>query len=268
MKLKRREFILASIAGLIGVLLGDALLYEPRIAVAVSRVELRFEALEDKVRIAQLSDVHFGNPSPVWSAVEVVQGVKPDLIAVTGDIFTDGDELENGVKLLEELSETADVFLVHGNWDYWSGADLDRLEREAGRLGVRVLRNSGLQFRGDIWIAGVDDPYTRRDRLNRALMGSSGVKILLAHSPQIIGEAEGKVELVISGHTHGGQVAIPGLGPLYVPLPKKYRRYVAGLYEVNGTYLYVNRGIGNSFLPVRFACPPEVTVFELGPREG
>jgi len=118
------------------------------------------------------------------------------------------------------------------------------------------LVNENIEVEDNFYIVGVDDPYTMHDRLDKALQGirENSVIVLLAHSPEIVGKAANKVDIILAGHTHGG--------PLYVPLPRKYRRYVSGLFKVGETYMYVNRGIGTSILPVRFMCTPEVTCLD------
>jgi len=133
---------------------------------------------------------------------------------------------------------------------------------------VTVLRNDfTIISRGNcsIVFAGVDDPYAGRDDLYKALYGvpRNYFIVLIAHSPQIIDKAKGKVGIILSGHTHGGQIVIPFYGPVMVPLPREYRRYVSGLYVIGDTYMYVTRGIGTSIYPIRMFCPPEITLIKL-----
>ncbi|MBO8181669.1 MAG: metallophosphoesterase [Archaeoglobus sp.] len=270
MKVTRRKFLTGAFAGISAILLSDALLYEPRILISVEKLEVS-GSVEERFRIVQISDIHLGNVTPIWNALSVIKRLKPDVVVVTGDVFSSPEKLDEGVELVEELSDLAPTLIVYGNWDYWSGVDLEEFEVRVGSNAkdAKILKNSYVMM-NRVCFAGVDDPYTGRDVLEKAISireGFKGFTVLLAHSPQIIGKAEGRVDLVLSGHTHGGQVTIPGIGPLYVPLPKEYRKYKSGLYKVGNTLLYVNRGIGTSVFPARFACPPEVTLISLHPGD-
>ena len=264
-KVSRRAFILSALVGGLGLLLTDSLFYEPRVHVSLEYLDVVLNGLGEDFTIGHISDIHLGSPSPIWRALNVLKDGNPDVIVVTGDIFSKQDRLEEGLEVVGRLIEIAPTYLVYGNWDYWSNVDLDEFKRKAENIGAVILRNEWVRLEYGVYLIGVDDPYTGRDRLEEAMVGCKGPKVLLAHSPQIIGKAEGRVNLILSGHTHGGQVVIPGLGPLYVPLPGKYRKYCSGLYTVGETLMYVNRGIGISVFPIRFACPPEVTLVRLTP---
>ncbi len=166
--------------------------------------------------------------------------------------------------LLHRLGEVAEVYVVLGNHDIWSGLAPGQLKGffQTGD-NVYVLGNESIYHDG-FWIVGVNDPYTYLDNLDKALEDvDSNPRLLLAHSPQIIGEAVDKVDLVLSGHTHGGQVRIPFIGPLWLPLPPKYWGYDYGLFQVSETKMFVTRGVGTTFLPLRFNCPPEIVVLSL-----
>jgi len=155
------------------------------------------------------------------------------------------------------------VFAVLGNHD------TELVKNYLTASGIRVLDNEHEKiFLGKdyIYLIGVDDPWTGRDDLARAMEGTEkdGLKILLAHSPDIIDKAaKQKIDLVLVGHTHGGQVNIPFLGELIQSLLKYGQQYTKGLFKIDSTYLYVNRGIGTSVFPIRFNCPPEITLIEL-----
>lgn len=132
---------------------------------------------------------------------------------------------------------------------------------------VHILLNENVAIYKNgspIYIAGVDDPYIGYDNVESALrkIREEDVVILLAHSPQIIDKCIGKVDLILSGHTHGGQVIIPFFGPLFVPLPYEYRKFTYGYFDFNRTKMFVSRGIGTSIFPIRFLCPPEIVIIE------
>jgi hypothetical protein len=129
-----------------------------------------------------------------------------------------------------------------------------------------VLRNQGVELKvgdGKLYLAGVDDLWAGRKDVSRALagMGRQQLKVLLTHNPDIVEEVNGVgLDLVLAGHTHGGQVRLPLIGPLVVPSIYG-TRYACGLFDFGKTKMYVNRGLGVVPPPVRFLVRPEITVF-------
>ncbi len=255
--LSRRRFLkLAGFAALLGA--GYPVLEARR--VEVTRVDID---LGLGIRAVHLTDTHFS--TSIFSSSEVATAIaelNPDMIFHTGDLVTFRRGLEEAASFLAGLSEVAPVYLVPGNHDHWSGIGGGVLKRELGS-GVRVLLNEAVHI-GDLIIAGVDDPYTGRANLVEALRGTGkATTILLAHSPQIIGGASSRVDLVLAGHTHGGQVRFPGVGALWLPLPRKYRRFDYGLFTTGRTKMFVSRGVGTGYIPLRLNCPPEIVVVNL-----
>lgn len=225
------------------------------------------------VRIAHVSDTHFGfPPSPGWMGrvLEQVRARRPDLLVHTGD-FLSGQTtgVPPGAELLTGLDAPLGAFGVLGNHDHFADTQslLGVLER--GRL--RLLRNEavGLEREGTrLWVAGVDDLGTGHDDLEAALreVPAGEPVVLLSHSPDLVEEASDRaVSLMLSGHTHGGQVCLPLWGPVFC-FSRFYKRYAAGLFQVGPTSLYVNRGLGMALLPLRFLCRPEVTLLTLRSR--
>ena len=269
-KLSRRRFLALMGAAALG-LAADTSLVEPYLALEVSHLELHV-GVRRALRILQVTDLHFGNsllPFAYEAALSAARSAHPDLVAVTGDLISKAEGVEAAISFIAQLSRLAPTYVVPGNWEYWSlgeGVEVEGFLKsleEAG--GAKVLVNESDEV-GGVDLLGVDDPYLGLDDLDEALRGSrGGVKVLLAHSPQVIGKAEGRVDVVLAGHTHGGQLHIPFIGPLFVPLPSKYRKYVAGLFEEGGTYVYVCRGVGMSLAPLRFMCRPEVAIVDLRP---
>jgi hypothetical protein len=257
--LSRRRFL--TLTALTAALGGGYTLFEAR-NVEVTRLDLR---LGLGLRAVHLTDTHFSTSifSP-GKVVAAVAGLNPELIFHTGDVVTYRRGLEEAARFLEALRDVAPVYLVPGNHDHWSGVGTAGLKKVLETRGIAVLANSASNY-GDLAIAGVDDPYTGRANLERALRGAGDaeVRLLLAHSPQIIGEASQKVELVLAGHTHGGQVRIPGAGALWLPLPREYWRFDYGLFRVDRAKMFVSRGLGTGYLPVRLNCPPEIVLLSL-----
>ncbi len=235
--------------------------------IAIENLPQRF----DGVKIVQLSDFHslwFGSREK--KVLEMLEELKPDFVFITGD-FVDPitkaitDRKLNSVKIFwQKLGEKYEnrIFGVLGNHDtkfvknYLIESGITILDNENKKL---ILNNE------HIYLVGVDDPWTRRANLSKAMEGieNEGPKILLAHAAEIIDEAvREKIDLVLVGHTHGGQINFPVLEWLQ-PLSEYGRKYTSGLFRIEDTYLYVNRGIGTSILPIRFNCPPEITLIEL-----
>lgn len=222
------------------------------------------------LRVALLSDLHLGfSASSGWIAgvLGEVASRTPDLVVVTGDFFSgQSTGVPAGSERLASLQAPSGVFGVLGNHDYF--ADTEALLGVLDGTSLRLLRNQAVALeRGGarLWVAGVDDLSTGHDDLDAALRAipEGEATILLSHSPDLVEEASDRgVSLMVSGHTHGGQVCLPGLGPLFC-FSRFYRRYAAGRFQVGPTALYVNRGLGKALLPFRFLCRPEVTFLTL-----
>ena len=195
--------------------------------------------------------------------------LKPDLIALTGDFITySRASIEPVAEILGGLRARNGVVAVLGNHDFRVGADV--IERALLRRKIRVLRNRHLQFHqgGDtLHVVGVDD-YRYGADLPKALRGvpTGAPTVLLAHNPRLVNTAASHgVGLMLSGHTHGGQVNIPLLGNVYGRTPEQLR-YKIGWDRLGDTQIYVTRGIGTIVLPWRFRCPSEIACLELAPH--
>ena len=232
--------------------------------------------LFDRTRIVHLTDFHsywFGSREK--RVLQILKELEPDFVFITGDfidsttkLITDRDL--SSVKIFwQKLGEKYEnrIFAVLGNHDPGFLKNL----LEENYINVLDNENKKIFINGDfIYLVGVDDPRTGRDDLAKAMKGiqENRPKILLAHAPDIINEAvEKRINLVLVGDTHGGQVNIPILEKL-LPLSEYGRKYLSGLFNVQGTYLYVNRGVGTSILPIRFNSPPEIALIELNNFDG
>jgi predicted MPP superfamily phosphohydrolase len=242
---------------------------------AVEHVDVPIRGLPaalEGITIAQLSDLHVSEET---SAAHVAQAValaareRPDLIVLTGDYVTSGQEfIPAAVRAVAGLRAPLGVYAVLGNHDHWSGAP-DRLTAGFEDAGIGMLNNAHrrLPVRDSaIWLAGVDDPWLEQADLEHALRGipEDGLRILLAHEPDFADTAARYgIQLQLSGHSHGGQVRLPLAG--HIVVPPMSRRYPIGLQRVQGTsaLVYTNRGIGVVAPAVRFNCRPEVTILRL-----
>jgi hypothetical protein len=240
-------------------------------SITVERVEIWLKRLPkefDKFRVVQLSDVHhspFTDVEQVTRAVEVANSLDADLIALTGDYVSHEAEFISPVaEMLGRLRAKHGVYAILGNHDHWTDAEL--LTTAFRDEGIKVLINQGFRFEknnASFWLAGVDDTMVGLADLHKALHGSklNEMKFVLCHNPVILRRAEReKVDLVLSGHTHGGQIKVPGENNKPVLLT---HRRASGLHRRGETQIYITRGIGTVVVPVRYQCPPEVSLLEL-----
>jgi hypothetical protein len=232
-------------------------------------------------RIAQLSDIHIGpfmTAKEIRRYVDIANGLKPELVALTGDFVTwDASTQFAAVDALAGVKAPFGVYGSLGNHEMWTKVE-DSITRLFARRGIRILRGERALIRsGDqvINLLGVDyqsrSPMgPRGQRLVREylegvdrLMAPGTVNILLSHNPNTFDRAaEYGIDLSLAGHTHGGQVTLEFISPDLSP-SRLITPYVRGWFEKPGGQLYVNRGIGTIGVPIRFDAPPEITIFEL-----
>lgn len=249
---------------------------EPR-QIQVTRHTLALADLPEPwvgARVVHLSDLHYGNPRSDYlfgRMVEIVDDLKPDLILITGDFVTRAArEVEPSLPYLRKLKARHGVLGVLGDHDFDGKTrhPITGLCSSLAEVGIRLLRNSAVELPGGLRIAGVD-PTTGKVKmadLRAALRAlSEPPHILLSHSPDLITQASiHRVGMLLCGHTHGGQVVVPGYGP---PITHTHvgRKYASGWSEMKGTRMYTLRGLGSHF-SLRFCCTPEVAEFTLAPR--
>ena len=232
-------------------------------------------------RIVQLSDFHCSRqvtPSYLREAVDIALAQDADLVVLTGDFVHRGFKyVERVAETLGQLTAREGVFAVLGNHDFSVRNSLGfrrhrHLHRAVARAltaqGIQVLHNEGVELVRNgqsMYLVGVEDLWSRTCDLERAFAGLSPAVpcVTLAHNPRTVERLDGRrCDLMLSGHTHGGQVHVPGVGrPTLGP---KARRFAAGLYRYRNTSIYVNKGVGFGFR-FRFGVRPEVAVFTLRP---
>ncbi len=220
-------------------------------------------------RIIHITDLHLrrGLGFREKELVRKVNALKPDLIFITGDFIDREDQIPSAIELIRSFHSRIGVFGVPGNTDHIV-MDSDDLVRGLSPSGIDLLINEARQIDlGNgrfLWLVGIDDPKYGYDKLAKALRGVpySLPLILLAHGPDIFhGAVREKINLVLVGDTHGGQVGIPFL----VRMSEYANRgpYMKGLFYEGQTHMYVNRGIGTKTLPIRFLCRPEIAVIKV-----
>ncbi len=255
---------------LYGALFGARALRRERVTVPVAGLPEGWRG----ARIVQLSDLHAGRHvtrERLQAIARRAARLNPDLVVVTGDIVHNSPAFaRQAAEAISSIPARHGVFACLGNHDFWAGPDA--VERELERAGVHVLRNRGLLLeRGGsgLWLCGVDDPWGGRFDLAAALRGrpEGAATVLLSHQPNTWQRAQDLgVELQLSGHTHGVQVALLWLHRS-LSLARLITPFVAGLYRVGRSYLYVNRGAGSVMPMVRLGARPEVTELTLVPAE-
>lgn len=218
----------------------------------------------DGLTTVQVSDLHVNGEvtEAHHRMVDLVQQLRPGLIVVTGDVVDVDTSVDDGAALINSLRAPLGTWAVPGNRDHLAEA-VYPLSQALATRDAHLLVNRSAQVEDGFWLIGVDDPSEGRDDLHQALqhVPAEGVRLLLAHSPNIVGRIGGtRFDLVLAGHTHGGQVNLPLVRDNWLR-DEPARRYPAGLYQTDSVPLYVNRGIGTYYLPLRFGSRPEITAF-------
>ncbi len=215
------------------------------------------------LKLVQLSDFHlhpFTTAAQIEAAVEEARVLQPDVAVLTGDyVLATADAIFELAPILARLNPRLGIYAVLGNHDHWQSAAVVRQGLQ--EVGITLLHNCHVALEGGLVVAGVDDPWVGRPDLASALDGlsSADVVVLLAHEPDFADQftRDPRVHLQLSGHSHGGQVRVPGIGAVF--LPQHGQKYDMGLYQVQDAWVYTNRGLGVTGANVRLNCPPEIT---------
>jgi predicted MPP superfamily phosphohydrolase len=263
------------VAGTYGLLYGRLNLETTAQTILLPRLPRAFEGF----RICQLSDIHIGPFMPaeeIRKYVAIANAQKAEIVVLTGDFVTfDPDTQQAVVEALSGLRAPFGVYGCLGNHDAWARVE-DSITELFRQTGVRILRaaNASIATHGEsLNLIGVDFQSPRRfgpsppvrDLLGNIvdLIDRDRVNILLSHNPDTFDRAaELGVDLSLAGHTHGGQFALEFISPEIAP-SRLVTPYVAGWFRKPGGQLYVNRGIGTIFIPIRVGAPPEITVYRL-----
>lgn len=275
-RVNRRKFIgMTALAGA-GIIAAEGVLIEPMLP-RIVRAEIglsRWPSRMDGFTVALLSDFHYDpifSIHPIKSAVQIVNNIRPDMVLLAGDFVTSSTfeiprhsakDAEPCAQLLQGLQAPHGVWAVMGNHDAVAG--VAHLTAALRAVGIAVLANSAVPIERNgerFWLAGVGDVLKRGADLHAALapIPSGEAVVLMAHEPDYADYvARYPVDLQLSGHTHGGQICLPLLPPLY--LPPLGKKYVSGLHRIAGLTLYTTVGIGTIGLPMRLRCPPEITL--------
>jgi hypothetical protein len=222
-------------------------------------------------RIAHISDIHLGqwiSTKRIEGVVNLVNKLEPDLVAITGDSvsYVVNEPVLDMLRVLKNLKPKDATVAVLGNHDHWVGAK--EIRSVMGESNIIELENDVYTLkRGNatLHIAGVDSITLEKNDLDAVLrkLPPSGPAILLAHEPDFadVSAATGRFSLQLSGHSHGGQMIIPGLGTPFRGY--QFRKYPLGEYKVGDMVQYTNRGLGTNVFWIRINCPPEITILRL-----
>jgi len=234
--------------------------------VDITRLPCRHAPLAGR-RAVQISDLHLDRYHARHDRlVNHIAGLRPDWIFVTGDLLTISSGLPHLFRFLAGLRSLAPVYLTLGNHDHYSGVPLGHFSEMADRHKVDLLVNQTVFLplpQGELAITGVDDPSLHRADLRCLPRRAPGrFTVLLAHAPNILDLLDDRhaADLVLCGHSHGGQWQLPFIRPFWLPYGCNGRE--AGEHRRNGHRLYINRGLGWSMLPIRLNCPPEIVVID------
>lgn len=222
------------------------------------------DCAENPINTVHISDLHFNKNTPDRRIEKILKKIKelnPQAIFITGDLIDKKNGIEKAKSLVEKLSQISPVFIVLGNWDYYVlKYNVREFKKELEKSGAKVLINQATKERigeEEVNIIGIDVYADKNIFIGKE---ENLCNIVLAHSPNIIFKAKEKnIEIVLSGHTHGGQIYVPFLTKKIIPVEPEFKKFISGYYKEGNTQLYVNRGIGTSTLPFRFLIPPEIT---------
>lgn len=208
-------------------------------------------------RIVQFSDLHYrGDSAYLKRVIETINGEKPDLVCFTGDVVEEAKFFAPALELLKEIK--APLYGIPGNHDFWARVDFELARKVFAAQGGRWLMDESIELqRSGIKLFGVTGGKQPKWELSE-----SGTNILLSHYPNWSEKiSDARFDLILSGHSHGGQVRLPGVGALLTP--SGVGRFEMGMFETAAGPMYVNPGIGYFYANIRFCCRPEVTIFEI-----
>jgi hypothetical protein len=255
---------------LILLLLGSAWSFLEPYQVQLKEVEIKFQNLDSRaknLKIVQISDIHFKKIGVrEKKLLKILKKIEPDYLLITGDIVDwKADDLDSLSQFCQSLSGIAKkgTFGVYGNHEHLN-FKFSKLKPIFEESGIKILENQSIFLEESIYLIGADDPHLGFDNLKIATdqIDQKAPKILLAHSPEIFRKVKQENILVLAGHTHGGQINVPIIVNLILPL-RYNKQYKKGLFKEGSRWLYINKGIGTTFLPLRFNSLPEITIIRL-----
>lgn len=219
------------------------------------------------LKFVYAADFHVGKKDTARLAktVDLINAQHADMVLLGGD-FVKGHKEKSTLPIeliaheLSHIKSDYPVYTVLGNHDMWVGGD--KIQKVLEKNGIKVLRNTNdfvTVNNKKIYIAGVEDITTGFPDLAKAFSGTEQPVILLSHQPDILPKIESDVNIILAGHTHGGQVVFPLIGPILIPSAYG-KKFLSGYVEDDDKKMIITKGLGTSILPVRFNCKPEINV--------
>jgi len=268
-KLSRRKFIKRGILTSLGLVLLDSLWFEKYVIdwnyFDISKNE------NNKIKIIQISDLHFDTLRYFHKAIaKKINKLKPDLIFITGDSVDKTEKIDSLNEFLNLIDHSILKFAITGNWEYWGSVDLNKLKQSYSENNCELLinENRSLTIKNrEISIIGIDDYVGGNADFKTAIkhLKPTETNIVLSHCPEhrdiITKEKDNlNIDLVLSGHTHGGQITFLGIVPFK---PRGSGRYLKGWYVETEPKMYISKGVGTSILPIRFGARAEMVEMEI-----
>ena len=253
----RRRFLLYSLLATPVAVWADAKFVE---LTWVRTRTLRLTSGTPSHRIIQITDIHHkSDRAYLESVVRKINALSPDVVLFTGDLIENARYVAEALEIIGQIKSP--IYAVPGNHDYWSGADFGVIGQSlAATGGALLLDQQATCANGSIHLSG--DACMHLGDVNRFIPRPGAFNILMIHYPVFVeGVRDHRYDLILAGHSHGGQVRIPFYGPLITL--NGVGRYDLGLFKTPAGPLYVNPGLGWLEIPLRFNCRPEITVFEV-----
>ncbi|MCE7992912.1 MAG: metallophosphoesterase [Roseivirga sp.] len=268
-KLSRRKLIKRGILATIGLIVLDTLWFEKYV------IDWNYYDISkpgrDKVRIVQISDLHMDKLRSFHKSIaRKINQKKPDLLFITGDSVDKTEKIDALSEFLALIDHSIPKYAITGNWEYWGEVDLLKLTQTYAQHNCRLLINEheSVAIRNrKLSIIGIDDLVGGEADFRTAIqdLDTTDTHIVLSHCPQhrdIIAQEKGAlhIDLVLSGHTHGGQITLLGIVPFK---PQGSGRYLKGWYQDAEPKMYISKGIGTSILPIRFGARAEMVEMDI-----
>ncbi len=241
--------------------------------ITITEYEVQSPKITEEIKIAQISDLHNGRFGNMLE--KKLQYINPDFIAITGDLIDSNKlNLDLTIKYLKDMLDIAPVFYVSGNHEGWASDIYDTLLEKMQKMGVTILNGESRELsvnENKIIVMGIDDPSINNNinQLDNLLYDRNEFVLLLSHRPELFELYQNRgIDLVLTGHAHGGQFRIPFVGGVIAPNQGFFPKYSSGMFSSNdNTKMIVSRGIGNSVIPLRINNPPEIVVVKLVSKE-
>ncbi|MDO6739440.1 metallophosphoesterase [Wenyingzhuangia sp. 2_MG-2023] len=267
--LTRRKFIKTGILSTIGLIVLDSLWFE-KYVIEWNHFDIS-KSNKNKIKIIQISDLHFDKLRYFhMSIAKKINSKKPDIVFITGDSVDKTEKIDSLNEFLELIDKSIPKYAITGNWEYWGNVNLTKLKNVFSKNNCELLINENrtINIRNrEISIIGIDDFVGGNADFEKAIenLKQTETNIVLSHCPEhrdIITKQKGSlnIDLVLSGHTHGGQITFLGIVPFK---PQGSGKYLKGWYKESEPKMYISKGIGTSILPIRFGARAEMVEIEI-----